>query len=188
MQIIPAAPNIGSSDWLPFSASTEIVVVVGAVSSCTFDWIVGRTDTFTGTGGTISTADTSEFPVSVEVAGEIWEIESVTLRGLVHPDSQDLNIELQAPGLFKTSLSAYRGTGSQGFDGDYVFVDLGSAEGADTYLPTSGTILSETYESSTDLDEFHGKDTLGTWRLLITNNGATGSLDNWTLELRYKRY
>lgn len=172
----------------PIVMALAIVVAGGTISSCIFDWNLERTDSFPGQGGTIVAGGTSKFPATVSEAAEIREVRSVTLYGLVHPNSQELNIELQAPGGFKTSLSQYRGTGSQEFDGDYVFVDLGSDEGADTYLPTSGAILSETYEASTDLDEFNGKDTLGTWQILVTNGGLTGSLDNWTLELRYKRY
>jgi hypothetical protein len=166
-----------------------VVVLSGALASCTFVWNLARTDTFSGSGGTIAGAGESEFPASVPIAGEIWEIKSVTLRGLVHPNSKELNIELQAPGMFTSSLSSYRGTGDQAFDGDYVFVDQGSDEGADTYLPLDGVIYPATYEASTDLSEFNNKDTLGTWKLIITNSGTSdGSLSDWSLELRYKRY
>jgi len=176
---------MGLRHW-PFVAVIAIAIVL--LGSCVLIFNLPRTETFSGAGGTISSGTTTEFPLTVDVAGEIREIESVSLTGLSHPDSQALNIQLQAPGLFDTALSQYRGNGSQSFDGDYVFVDLGSDSGADTYLPESGDIYETTYESSTDLDEFDGKDTHGVWKLVFFNTGATGSLDGWSLELTYKEY
>jgi subtilisin-like proprotein convertase family protein len=165
-----------------------IIVLVLSLNSCWLLFNLPTTETYTGSGGTIG-AGASEFTLEIPVAAEVRDIEGITLNGLDHPDSSDLLIQLEAPGGLKLDLSANRGTGDQEFDGTYTFVDRETADAVNIYVAdATGTIVPASYWSDTDLDEFDEKDVRGTWKLVFYNNGATGSLDNWALELTYKEY
>ena len=165
-----------------------VVIFVLSLGSCWLFFNLPQTDTFSGDGGTITTA-TSQFTINIPIAAEVREIKGITLNGLVHPDSADLLIRLEAPGGFSLNLSSYRGTGSQSFDGNYTFVDPETADAVNIYVAdTSGTIVGTRYWSDGDLDKFDGKDVRGTWTLSISNNGPVGSLAGWSLELTYKEY
>jgi proprotein convertase P-domain-containing protein len=165
-----------------------IAVFVLSLSSCWLLFNLPTTDTYIGSGGTIAPG-ASEFTLNIPVAAEVRDIEGIALDGLFHPDSTDLLIQLEAPGGLKLDLSSYRGSGGQEFDGDYTFVDRDTTDAVNIYVADgTGTIVPTSYWSDADLDDFDEKDVRGTWKLVFSNNGATGSLDNWALELTYKEY
>ena len=165
-----------------------VVVFVLSLGSCWLFLYLPQTETFNGGGGTITTA-ASEFTLSIPIAAEVREIDGITLNGLVHPNSVDLLIRLEAPGGFSLDLSRYRGTGNQSFDGNYTFVDPETADAVNIYVADgTGKIVETSYWSDADLDEFDGKDVRGTWTLSISNLGLVGSLTGWSLELTYKEY
>jgi len=165
-----------------------VVIFALSLGSCWLFFNLPQTGTFSGDGGTITTA-TSEFTINIPIAAEVREIEGITLNGLVHPNSADLLIRLEAPGGFSLNLSSYRGTGSQSFDGNYTFVNPDTADAVNIYVSDgTGKIVETSYWSDADLGEFYGKDVRGTWTLSISNNGSVGSLAGWSLELTYKEY
>ena len=171
-----------------WAVAIGVVVMIFSLGSCWLFFNLPETQTFPGAGGTITTA-TSEFTVNIPIAAEVRDIEAITLNGLVHSNSVDLLIRLEAPGGLSLNLSSYRGTGSQSFNGNYTFVDPDTVDAVNIYVSDgTGTIVGTSYWSDADLDEFDGKDVRGTWTLIILNNGSTGSLGAWSLELTYKEY
>ena len=174
----------------------------GGTASTTFS-------TSAQTGGAAATIPSSgastPYPSTLAVAGLSGRIKSmtVTLTGLTHTFSDDLDILLVGPGGQKVMLMSDAG-GSNNPGGNYTFSDLVAAPVPDATVGstsdplTPGTYRPSDYEAPEALpgpapggpygnllSAFNGTDPNGTWNLFIADDAPpdTGALGGWSMSI-----
>ena len=143
---------------------------------------------------------TAAYPSTIDVSGlptSITDLD-VTLSGLTHARSRDVDVMLVGPGGQQTTR--FRRRGNDGIqrhphpDGD-VFSSLSSFTNNHRDLPAheSGRacrpvlLTRPASTGDTDLSVFDGTNPNGTWRLFVLDDddsdSFTGNLDGWSLEI-----
>lgn len=147
----------------------------------------------------------SPYPSSIAVSGVSGTIRdvNVTLRGLSHPDPDDLDILLVGPTGLKTMLMSDAG-GTTGVSGAVITFDATAAVSIpDSTAITSGAYKPTNYTSSrfdafpppapagpygVNLNQLAGTNPNGTWQLFIVDDASTlfqifATLGGWSLSI-----